>query len=280
MDRNTYMKELAYLLQDMSEEEREEALQYYEDYFEDAGPEKEAEVIAELGSPERLAAMIRAGVDGGFEEQETEYTEHGVEHDRYKMPGGELVPPEMVRRKQIGTDGNGGRENGSGEAAEYGRNAEANSDSGTGSSEAFEQNYMESNRIKRRKHRNPFVMFLMLCGLIIAVPVGFGLFCLAGGISLGILCAAGGILLAVIISAAAFLFSGVVLVGLGIGKLFTVPAAGMMIGGGGFVLLAVGLLALLLSVWFCGKAIPALVHMIGNLFGFFGRRLRRGGQAA
>ena len=255
MDRNTYMKELAYLLQDMSEEEREEALQYYEDYFEDAGPEKEAEVIAELGSPERLAAMIRAGVDGGFEEQETEYTEHGVEHDRYKMPGGELVPPEMVRRKQIGTEETGG-------------------------SETFKQSHTESTRTKRRKHRNPFVMFLMLCGLIIAVPVGFGLFCLAGGISLGILCAAGGILLAVIISAAAFLFSGVVLVGLGIGKLFTVPAAGMMIGGGGFVLLAVGLLALLLSVWFCGKAIPALVHMIGNLFGFFGRRLRRGGQAA
>ena len=58
MDRKTYMKELAYLLQDMSEEEREEALQYYEDYFEDAGPEKEAEVIAELGSLERLAAMM------------------------------------------------------------------------------------------------------------------------------------------------------------------------------------------------------------------------------
>ena len=275
MDRNTYMKELAYLLQDMSEEEREEALQYYEDYFEDAGPEKEAEVIAELGSPERLAAMIRAGVDGGFEEQETEYTEHGVEHDCYKMPGGELVPPEMVRRKQIGTE-----EKGFGEAPDHGWNTEANSDSGTDGSEPFEQSNTESTRTKRWKLRNPFVVFLMLCGLIIAVPVGFGLFCLAGGISLGILCAAGGIVLAVIISAAAFLFSGVVLVGLGIGKLFTVPAAGMMIGGGGFVLLAVGLLALLLSVWFCGKAIPALVHMIGNLFGFFGRRIRRGGQTA
>ena len=279
MDRKTYMKELAYLLQDMSEEEREEALQYYEDYFEDAGPEKEAEVIAELGSLERLAAMIRAGVNGGFEEQETEYTEHGVEHDRYKMPGGELVPPEMVQRKQIGTEGNGGRESGFGETPEHGRNVETEEYAGTGGSETFGQDNTEAGR-KRRKHRNPIVVFLMLCGLIIAVPVDFGLFCLAGGISLVILCTAGGILLAVIISAAAFLFSGVVLVGVGIGKLFTVPAAGMMIGGGGFVLLAVGLLALLLSVWFCGKAIPALIHMIGNLFGFFGRRLRRGGQAA
>ena len=224
MDRETYMKELAYLLQDMSEEEREEALQYYEDYFEDAGPEKEAEVIAELGR-------------------------------------------------------NGGRESGFGETPEHGRNVETEEYAGTGGSETFGQDNTEAGR-KRRKHRNPIVVFLMLCGLIIAVPVGFGLFCLAGGISLGILCTAGGILLAVIISAAAFLFSGVVLVGVGIGKLFTVPAAGMMIGGGGFVLLAVGLLALLLSVWFCGKAIPALIHMIGNLFGFFGRRLRRGGQAA
>lgn len=67
MNRAEYMRELAYLLQDLPDGEKEEALQYYEDYFDDAGPEKEAQVIGELGSPERLAAIIREGAGNGFE---------------------------------------------------------------------------------------------------------------------------------------------------------------------------------------------------------------------
>ena len=34
------------------------ALQYYNDYFDDAGAEKEEEIIAELGSPEEIAAVL------------------------------------------------------------------------------------------------------------------------------------------------------------------------------------------------------------------------------
>ena len=60
MTRDEFMKELAYLLQDIQDEDKDDAVQYYTDYFEEAGPDKEAEVIQELGSPERIAAMIRA----------------------------------------------------------------------------------------------------------------------------------------------------------------------------------------------------------------------------
>ena len=56
MNRAEYMRELSYLLQDVPDEEREEALQYYEDYFDDAGPDREEQVIAELGRPEKVAA--------------------------------------------------------------------------------------------------------------------------------------------------------------------------------------------------------------------------------
>ena len=34
MDRKTFMRELEYLLQDINAEERQEALDYYESYFE------------------------------------------------------------------------------------------------------------------------------------------------------------------------------------------------------------------------------------------------------
>ena len=38
-------------------------MQYYEDYFDEAGPENEQQVINDLGSPERVAAIIKAGLD-------------------------------------------------------------------------------------------------------------------------------------------------------------------------------------------------------------------------
>ena len=76
MSRETFMKELEYLLQDIGEEERADALAYYRDYLDEAGPEREEQALAEFGSPERVAAMIRASIDGNMEEG-GEFTETG-----------------------------------------------------------------------------------------------------------------------------------------------------------------------------------------------------------
>lgn len=59
MSRKEYMEQLDMLLRDIPHTERQEALKYYEDYFEDAGAEHEADVIAELGAPEELAKKLR-----------------------------------------------------------------------------------------------------------------------------------------------------------------------------------------------------------------------------
>ena len=48
MNREEFMAKLKALLGDIPAEEREEALQYYEDYFDDAGADNEAEVIRML----------------------------------------------------------------------------------------------------------------------------------------------------------------------------------------------------------------------------------------
>ena len=64
MNRTEYMRELDALLHGISKEEREEAMQYYNDYFDDAGSENEEKVIEELGSPAKLAETIRAGING------------------------------------------------------------------------------------------------------------------------------------------------------------------------------------------------------------------------
>ena len=61
MNREQFMNQLGGLLSSLSEEERREALDYYENYFEDAGPEREQDVIGELGSPEQVAKEILSG---------------------------------------------------------------------------------------------------------------------------------------------------------------------------------------------------------------------------
>lgn len=58
MNKDQYLRKLEYLLSDLPEEERREAMEYYVEYFEEAGPEREAEVMRELGTPETVAETI------------------------------------------------------------------------------------------------------------------------------------------------------------------------------------------------------------------------------
>lgn len=78
MDRAQFMKQLERLLSDISEAEKQEALAYYNSYFDEAGPENEASVIRELGSPGKVAAIIKADLDESNEEY-AQYTENGYE---------------------------------------------------------------------------------------------------------------------------------------------------------------------------------------------------------
>lgn len=346
MNRAEYMKELAYLVQDVPDEEREEALQYYEDYFDDAGPENEAQVIAELGRPEKLAAIIREGARTGYESPDAEYTENGYQNERYRGPQYEIVPPDQVERKQIGdgsspeyASGPYGREAGTGsgkqeenrrdpdgenwgerarsvfdelgqrisEGVEAGRRRmeesrerhrqereernnreeqnQEESEWSSSESDGFEQSREGSGYYRQygpanvpARRRNPFLWILAVLGFLFLLPFLIGAAAVVFAISLVIICIAGGIALAVLILAVAFVVTGVVLFGVGIGKLFLFPLAGMMFMSVGLILLGLGILSVWLTVLICGKLIPGVVRMIANFFGFFGRR--RGGAVS
>lgn len=60
MTRSEYMKELKERLYRLPGDEREAALSYYEEYFDEAGPDRENDVIRELGSPASVASRILA----------------------------------------------------------------------------------------------------------------------------------------------------------------------------------------------------------------------------
>lgn len=75
MNRVEFLAELENLLQDIPEEERQEAQSFYQNYFDDAGPENEQRVMEELESPEKVAESIRQGCFGAEETQSQEQME-------------------------------------------------------------------------------------------------------------------------------------------------------------------------------------------------------------
>lgn len=65
MDRNAYLHALNQALAaQVPDQERADILRYYEEYFDEAGPEGEAAVIEELGDPLELARRLAA--EGGY----------------------------------------------------------------------------------------------------------------------------------------------------------------------------------------------------------------------
>ena len=84
MNRKEFLDELAFLLQDIEDVERDEAIQYYQDYFDEAGIENEQQVINELGTPEKVAAIIKAGINENFE-QDIEYGDKGMSNSSFEQ---------------------------------------------------------------------------------------------------------------------------------------------------------------------------------------------------
>lgn len=84
MNRIDFMRRLELLLSDLPENERREAVQYYNDYFNDAGVENEEEVLESLGTPEEVAGSIREGLREEAREK-AEFSEKGFKQDGQKQ---------------------------------------------------------------------------------------------------------------------------------------------------------------------------------------------------
>lgn len=69
MTKYEYLAKLEHLLADMPEQERRDALDYYAEYFDAAGPDHEAETAEKLGDPETVARKIREGAGASADEK-------------------------------------------------------------------------------------------------------------------------------------------------------------------------------------------------------------------
>lgn len=94
MNKIEFLKELESLLQDVSPTEREEALQYYNDYFDDAGAENEKNVIEALGNPARVAENIKRDQQGIGETGSRSSDRALVEYESASGDPRSQIPPE------------------------------------------------------------------------------------------------------------------------------------------------------------------------------------------
>ena len=88
------MNQLESLLQGIPEQERLEAIQYYNDYFEDAGEENEQEVMEALGTPYKVAENIK---------RDLYQNRSGFEYEQEKVSAGKEVvkyQPQMEKIEQ------------------------------------------------------------------------------------------------------------------------------------------------------------------------------------
>lgn len=73
MTKNEFLSELRYALRHLPQEEIDNALNYYEEFFHEAGPQRERQIIDELISPNAVASKIIG-----------EYAVHDAERSRRK----------------------------------------------------------------------------------------------------------------------------------------------------------------------------------------------------
>lgn len=285
MDRAEFMRRLSDLLQDVPSAEREEAIQYYNDYIDDAGEGNEAEIIASLGTPEELAKSIKAGLaDGGNAGEFTESGFHGYEQkSKYQVMStgekqdGRQSGTQEGAQDSVGQSGFGGNPGGqpSGAGGTYGSYGQPNGAGSAYGTYGTQSNAGQSGKPGKSMSGGQIALIAILAVLTSPIWIGIlgGLF----GCVLGIFGALLGLFIAFLAVGVVFLAVGVALVWCGIVGIFGAPLPGFALVGVGLILMALGLVFTCLMVWTVGSAIPALIRGCVNLCS---KMFHRGGAKA
>lgn len=262
MSRWEFMRQLESLLSDISPNEREEALQYYNDYFNDAGRENEQEVIKALGSPEQVAKIVKDGLTDN--PAMGEFTENGFSS---QSTAGQNA---IIKRPQ---QSEGSKTEGMGTTSTSGKN-EANGNTGTGSAGAASFANGSGNaaaggngqQTAGRKEEFPtWAIVLIVIGCIIFSPVILGVAGALLGVIAGIFITVLALIFGFGLTAIILIIVAVSLVAGGFGCVLSAPITAMGLVGGGSICLSLGILFMLLTVFIVGKLIPAICQGIAYI---------------
>lgn len=280
MNRIEYMRKLASLLQDVPAEERVATMQYYNDYFDDAGEENEEKVIEELGSPEQVAAEMKAGL-GRQTENFGEFRETGYTDTQFEKKEVPVRYPRAERQNTgnpysnggyAGSQGRssgstsyaGGRANGSytenpsGNGYQYGAGQNGN---------GYQYSEPDSGQSQKREPWTSSGLKMVLVILIILVvapvliPVALAVVCCI--FAFGI--AGFAIFIALAAVAVALAISGLVLFVRGMFMMISNPAAAVVVMGVGMILGVIGMVATVAAVRLCMIVLPGLFRFTVDL---------------
>lgn len=249
MSYEQFMRELEVLLAGVPDEEKEEALQYYADYFADAGKENEEQVLRELESPQKTAALIKAGLKGGGMDG-GEFTEWGYTDERFEKRD-DLMRQEPKKEKKSGN-----RYSYQGqEKASYGSY-------GTGS-QTYEKAYNTSYQQKRGPWTNKWLKIVLVVLIILcAFPVVFPTVIAAAAIVVVLVFVGLAIFFGLAVGAAAVVLAGVVVFCAGLSKLIALPSVALLTAGIGLLIFVIGLVATVAAVRLCMMVYPALFRFL------------------
>ncbi len=254
MTKLEFMKELESLLLDIPLEEREEALKYYNGYFEDAGEDQEEGIIAELGSPKQVADIIKADLISNAAEraQKGYYTENGYQDATNCNEQFVVADPKNMGAEQ--------KEQGT--ASGQGTPRYTNQNTYRSAGQGANQGAGTYNQSKQTKNNDKVALIILLC--IFAIPVGIPLLSAAFGIAVGLIAALFGIIVGFGAAGIAMIFGGIALFISGLIQL-SVPLIGFAMIGSGLIVLGLGMLFTMISGVICTKVLPALCRGIVHL---------------
>lgn len=266
MNRREFMDSLERLLSDVPLEDRIDALQYYEDYFEDAGIEKEQDVIKELGSPQAVADIIKRdlGIDRG---EGSKYKDYRFEQEESAAQQGQSV--NQYRAAQSGGD-HAWQSNNESHDNYNAWNANENAWNQQGETRTnqngWNQNYSQSKQYSEyAKNSGKIDRHLLIILFIFTLPITIGPF-------IGIFAGVFGLAVGFFAAAFGLIIGGVATFGTGIGAFVTgMFADGLLLMGIGLILFAVGLLLTLVCSLICRVIIPVLINGCRKLFAWLFR---------
>ena len=304
MNRESFLKELSFLLSDLEEDEKKEALQYYQDYFDEAGPEREQEILAHIGSPEKAASEIKNGLFG--DPDRGEYTERGYYDERFDEY--HCVPDrytKIVKRKTSGgsweeqagyeknraQDGSGENRaqdgfGGSREQSGYEKNraqdgsGESRVQDGSGNNkehagfrenkaQAVKNTEKEDERQRNRKNGLLLLLLFLFFGLPLAgsiISAGFSILTAVLGCVFGIFAGLLSLIVGGFAAVIGLVCGGVMVILSGVANLAALPIALMTVCVG-FFMLGAAVLVGIVTKWGCTAVIPGLFRFCIDLVG-------------
>lgn len=280
MNREQFIAQLARLLQDLPPAERQEAIRYYQEYFDDAGEENEDTVIQELGSPGKVAASIKANLQYGgstFGADDTDMENTGTESQTKDADGWQQNGQTMNRWNQSTQQGWQNADT-QGQNGQQGTWQNADTQGQGGQQQTWQNSSTQSPYAMqaRKPKRGVGGWALLIIILVFASPVLLGVGGGALGIFIGILATVFVLWISFFAVAIGMIGGGIAVLIKGILHAISSPAAGLVSMGGGLICIALGILCAVFFLWFTFQLCPRVLRTTLN---FISRIVHKGKEA-